>query len=92
MDRPPLAKLQAPKGVLYNVTQQTDKGRRMVHILNYLPKPVENIVVTVDGKHDRVELLTPDDPQQPRFLRTTDAATEIEIPSVKIYSMLVLKE
>jgi hypothetical protein len=93
IDRTPLVKLQAPKGVLYNVTRQAEKGRRMVHVLNYLPKPVDKIVVTVDGKHDAVELLTPDGPHEPpRIVRTTDAATEIEIPSVKIYSMLVLKE
>jgi hypothetical protein len=92
-DRAPLVKLQAPKGVLYNVTQQAEKGRRMVHVLNYLPKPVEKVVVTVEGKHDTVELLTPDGPHEPpRIVRTTDTATEIEIPSVKIYSMLILKE
>jgi hypothetical protein len=92
MDRPAPVKLQGPKGVLYNVTQQAQTGRRMVHLVNYLPKPVEKLVVTVEGKHDHVDLLSPDEPcDPPRIVRTTDTATEIEIPSVKIYSVLVLE-
>jgi hypothetical protein len=93
MDRPPLAKLQAPKGVLYNITRQADKNRLLVHVLNYLPNPVEKIVVTVAGRHDRVQLLTPDEPSEPlRILRSTDAETEIEIPRVKIYSVLAIDQ
>ena len=36
-DRPPPVRIEAPKGVLYNVTRQAQKGRLMVHLLNYLP-------------------------------------------------------
>jgi hypothetical protein len=90
-DRPPLAKLQAPQGVLYNITRQVDNGRMMVHVLNYLPKPVEKVVVTVEGRHEKVSLLVPEDPNaQARIVRVTDSATEIEIPSLKIYAVLVL--
>lgn len=93
IDRPPLAKLQAPKGVLYNVTRQADKNRLLVHVLNYLPKSVENVKVTLEGKHDQIELLTPDEPHEPaRILRSTDAETEIEIPCVKIYSVLAIQQ
>jgi hypothetical protein len=89
---PPVARIDAPKGVLYNVTRQPDKGRLLVHVLNYLPHPVEKVVVRVDGKHEAVQLLTPDEAREPpRIVHTTDSATEIEIPRVKIYSVLVLK-
>ena len=71
-DRPPVARLEAPPGVLYNVTRQADTGRLMVHLLNYLPRPVENVVVNVEGKYDAVALLTPDATgQEPRIVAAT---------------------
>jgi hypothetical protein len=53
---------------------------------------VEKVVVTVDGKHEKVSLVVPEEPSaQARIVRVTDSATEIEIPRVKIYSVLVLE-
>jgi hypothetical protein len=90
-DRPPLARIEAPASVLHNVTQQVNHGRLMVHLLNYLPYPVGKVIVTVQGKHEQVSLLTPDDSgQQSRVVRRTDEVTEIEVPRLKIYSLLVL--
>jgi len=59
-DRPALVQIRAPPGVLYPVTRQTQPNRLIVHLTNYLPHPVEKVVVTVEGKHDRAALLTPD--------------------------------
>jgi hypothetical protein len=90
-DRPPVARIEAPPGVLYNVTRQADAGRLMVHLLNYLPRPVENVVVNVEGKYDAVALLTPDAPgEEPRISRRDDTTARIEVPRLKIYSLLVL--
>jgi hypothetical protein len=88
---PPLARIDAPKGVLYNVTRQPDKGRLLVHLLNYLPRPVDRMVVRVEGRCEEMSLLTPDEPHSaPRVVRCTDAVTEIEIPRLKTYSVLML--
>ena len=90
-DRPPLVRMEAPKGLLYNVTQQAKEGRLMVHLLNYLPQPVDKVVVTIGGKYDQVTLLTPDSQgDQPRIVRRDETVTEIEVPRVKIYSLLML--
>ncbi len=88
-DRPPPARIEAPAGVLYNVTEQPQAGRRLVHLTNYLPRPVGKIVVAVPGNY-RVELLSPDGPcTPPRLVRSTDTVTEVELPQLKIYSVLV---
>ena len=51
-DRPPPARIEAPAGVLYNVTSTRKTGRLMVHLTNYLPRPVDKVVVTVPGKYE----------------------------------------
>jgi len=90
-DRPAIAQIRAPRGVLSNVTRQTQPKRLIVHLTNYLPHPVAKVVVTVEGKYQRVDLLTPDDSiDPPRILRSTETVTEIELPRLKIYSLLVL--
>ena len=50
-------------------------------------------MVAVQGKHEQVALLTPDDTRDPpRIVRSTETATEIEIPRLKIYSVLVFNQ
>jgi hypothetical protein len=90
-DRPPLMRVEAPVGVLYNVTQQPKKGRLMIHLLNYLPRPVDKVVVTLSGKYEQAAQLTPDAAgNRLRILRRTDTLTEIEISPLTIYSLLAL--
>ena len=90
-DRPPLVRLAAPPGVLYNVTKQEESGRLMVHLLNYLPRPVDKVIVTLAGRYEAAARLTPDDDASPpRIVRRTDALTEIEISPLTIYSLLAL--
>ncbi len=89
-DRPPAVRIEAPAGVLYNVTRQPQTGRLLVHLTNYLPRPVGKVVVAVPGKYQAVALLTPDGPcDPPRAVARADG-TEIEIPQLQIYSLLVL--
>jgi hypothetical protein len=91
-DRPSLARIEAPTGVLYNVTEQPQAGRLLVHLTNYLPRPVGKIVVAVPGRYKGVTLLTPDVRcESPRLLRSTETVTEIELPQLKIYSLLVFR-
>lgn len=90
-DRSPPARVDAPPGLLYNVTEQPSAARRLVHLTNYLPHSVGKVVVTVPGRYE-VKLLTPDDPcERPRVHHRNDT-TEIELPGLKIYSLLVLSK
>lgn len=91
-DAKPIVRVQTPKGVLFNVTEQMSRGRWMIHIINYLPKQLTNVVVTVRGKQEQIEMLTPDklcDP--PRVVRSSESVTEIEIPRLDVYSIVLLK-
>jgi hypothetical protein len=82
--------VDAPAGVLYNVTKQPQSDRLIVHLTNYLPHPVEKVVVAVPGKYERVSLLTPDNRGDlPRTVRCEENVTEIEVPRLKIDSLLV---
>ena len=90
-DRPPLVRVDAPPGVLYNVTGQYSTGRLLVHLTNYLPRPVGKVVVTAPGKYKDVMLLTPDGPCEAARVVHHNDATEIELPRLTIYSLLVLR-
>jgi hypothetical protein len=90
-DRPAPVSIETPAGVLYNVTAQEAANRLIVHLTNYLPRPVEKVVVKVRGRCEQVMLLTPDAPRDPpRIVLSGEKATAIEIPLLKIYSLLVL--
>jgi len=82
-------RLDAPPSVLYNVTGQ-QSGRRMVHLLNYSSQPAGRIVVSVAGHFDRAVLLAPEGPAATPTVRAAADRTEIEIPALKIYALLVL--
>lgn len=90
-DRPPHVAVEAPAGVLHNVTSQAGRGRRIVHLLNYLPRPVEGITVTVKGNAGDVVFLSPDNPGMTRpVVHERGGASVIEVPRLGIYSALVI--
>jgi hypothetical protein len=89
-DRHPLVNVVAPKGVLYNVVEQPKSGRVIVHLLNYTLQPVPSIRVTARGNFGRVKRLTPDSIREPvQVTASSSAATEVQVPSLEIYSILV---
>jgi hypothetical protein len=92
--RPPMVRIDAPNTVLYNVVEQPEPaaGRLLVHLLNFAPRPTGKIEVTATGKYRSVRLLTPDAPRDPvRVLPAAGSVTQIEVPSVVIYSLLVFE-
>jgi hypothetical protein len=92
-DRPPPVRIEAPAGVLYNVTRQAAARRLIVHLINYVPRPTGRVMVAVEGHYERVTLLTPDSPRDPpRTVRAADNLTEIEIPRLGTYALLVFTE
>jgi hypothetical protein len=89
-DRRPMVSVVAPQGVLYNVVEQPKSGHVIVHLLNYTARPVPDVHVTVRGDFTGVRLLTPDAPSAPvRVVTSSRATTEVQVPSLKIYSILV---
>jgi hypothetical protein len=91
-DRRPLVSVVAPKGVLYNFVEQPKTGRVIVHLLNYTLKRAEKIKIAVEGRYGPVRLLSPDGvPEQVRRLTSSGPFTELEIPQLSIYSVLILE-
>ena len=93
--RPPIVRIDAPITVLYNVVEQPESaaGRVLVHLLNFAPRPVGKIEVTATGKYRSIRLLTPDVPREPvHVISASGSATQIEVPSLVIYSLLVFEK
>jgi hypothetical protein len=83
--------VKAPAGVLYNIVQQLTTGRTMIHFLNYPLKPSGGITVVSQTKYARISLLSPDAPQAIQLSVPPGAPAELKVPSVRIYSLLVLE-
>jgi len=83
--------LEAPKGVYFNAIAQ-GKSRMLVHLLNYTGRPARGIKVAVQGKFEDVRLLSPDSPRDPAHAFASGTTTEIEVPELGTYSVLVLTQ
>jgi hypothetical protein len=83
--------VEAPAGVLYNIVQQPASGRVMIHFLNYTLKPSAEIKVVAQKKYARISLLSPDSHQAVQLSIPPGVPAELTVPSVRIYSMLVLE-
>jgi hypothetical protein len=85
--------IDAPAGVVYNVVNQPASRREIIHLLNYGPSAAGEIKVQLKKKYRSATLLSPDS-GQPTSLTVSRGASggEITIPSLKIYSMVVLTE
>ena len=63
----------------------------MVHLTNYLPRPVEKVLVTVCAPCQKVSLFTPDAQRDPpQMIRSGGNVTQMEVPRVKIYTLLAI--
>ena len=83
--------LEAPPGVLYNVTEQEDRRRVIVHILNYTLAPVTNLKLEVAGTYRAGRAVSPDDGAS--FTISSGFGSKsatIQIPRLQIYTTLVL--
>jgi hypothetical protein len=93
LNRTPAIEVTAPKGVLYNVVEQRGAGRIIVHLLNYTPQTVPDIRLVAHGDFDDVSLLSPDKLRSPiKRLSSSSSATEVEVRSLDIYSLIVFHQ
>ena len=63
----------------------------MIHFLNYALKPSGEIKVVSQKKYARISLLSPDSPQAAKLPIPSGAPVELKVPSVRIYSLLVME-
>lgn len=89
---PRQVEVQVPAGVLYNVVRQPNAGRTIIHFLNYGHSPSGNVRAFTAQGRTRGTLLSPDSPQAPLMTILHSAVTEYSVPSVRIYSLLILQD
>jgi len=82
-------KLDAPAGVFYYALQQGDWV--IVHLLNYTGRSTKGLKVSVEGEFRSVRLLSPDASREPAKLVSSGRVTQIEVPAVETYSVLLLE-
>jgi len=83
-------RVEAPAGVLYNVVQQRRSGRTVVHLLNYTLTPSNEIKVVLQKKYARIWLVSPDTPERLPLAVPSAIPGEVKVPSLHIYSLLIL--
>jgi hypothetical protein len=88
---PGTIQVEVPTGVLYNIVQQPATGRVMIHFLNYTLKSSGEIKVVLQKKYARISLLSPDSPQAVQLSIPPGESTDMKVPSVRIYSLLVME-
>jgi hypothetical protein len=88
---PGTIQVEAPTGVLYNIVQQPTTGRVMIHFLNYTLKRSGEIKVLSQKKYARISLLSPDSHQGVQLPIPPGVPAELKVPSVRIYSLLVME-
>jgi len=92
-ERTPAVRITAPPGVLYNVVEQPEVGRVLIHLLNYTLRPVFSLHVDADGAFVDAKLLSPDAVREPLRIRSSSrAGLQLEVPLMKIYSLIVLQK
>jgi len=89
-----LPRIEAPAGVIYNVVEQPESHRVIVHLLNYTAAPIGNIKIELKRPYRSATLLSPDLPQELPVTITPRAGPsgQVILPSLKVYALLVLGE
>jgi hypothetical protein len=84
-------RLQAPGGVLFNLVQQPQYHRTLVHLLNYTGKPAGSVSVVLGGKYASAWVISPDKPEKLGLTVPSSSPAELKLPALGIYSLLVLE-
>jgi hypothetical protein len=88
---PPAIRVEAPAGVLFNITEQPAAGRALIHLLNYAGSPSAEIRIVPPKRYARATLLSPDSPEAVQLSAAAGGTVELKVPSVRIYSVVVLE-
>ena len=88
----PLVRVQGPSTIRFHLHAQAGKNRWLLHLLNYGSQPVEGIQVSLAAPAAKLTIITPDDgPAGNKRIRPSKNGTEFTIPSVDIYSVVLIQ-
>jgi hypothetical protein len=81
----------APDSVVANVHGQSQSSRMLVHLLNYADTPVFDIDLKVSGRFASARLLSPDIEPRSLPLSGDGSFTQVRIPELRIYDLVILE-
>jgi len=83
--------VSAPDSLLVNVHGQSRASRVLVHLLNYADTPALDVEVKIKGRFTSAQLLSPDIGARSIPTAVDGQVTQIRIPEVRIYDLVVLE-
>jgi hypothetical protein len=83
--------VSAPDFVVANFHGQINSDRLLVHLLNYADTPVFDVQVQVNGRFGSARLVSPDIDARSVPVQQDGPATQIRVPELRTYDLLVLE-
>jgi hypothetical protein len=81
----------APASVVVNIHGQSHTGRMLVHLLNYADTPVLDIDLKVRGRFSSAQVFSPDLDANSMPVYSDGQFTQIHIPELRTYDLVVLE-
>jgi hypothetical protein len=81
----------APDSVVVNIHGQSHTSRMLVHLLNYADTPVLDINLKVHGRFSSARLFSPDIDARPVPVSSDGQSTQIQVPELRTYDLVVLE-
>jgi hypothetical protein len=81
----------APDSVVVSMNGQSRTNRLFIHLLNYASTPVLDVDLKVNGRFTSAQLLSPDADPRTIPVSTQGTSTQMRIPELRIYDLVVLE-
>jgi hypothetical protein len=81
----------APDSVVVNIHGQSGTSRMLVHLLNYADTPVLDVDLKVHGRFSSARLFSPDIDARPMPVSSDGQSTQIQVPELRTYDLVVLE-
>jgi hypothetical protein len=81
----------APDSVVVNIHAQMQSSRMLIHLLNYADTPAFAVDLKVNGQFASARLLSPDSDPRSIPAHVEGQFTQIRIPELRIYDLVVLE-
>ena len=91
-DTNPAFQISTPSQVLYSIAEQREKGRTLIHFVNYSPISAGRCTVITDAQPRSIRVISPDGAAGEKSITLDKSGRmKVAIQSIVIYSILVLE-
>jgi hypothetical protein len=84
-------RVTAPDSVVVNFNGQSQSGRVLVHLLNYAVAPAFNTELKVNGQFASAQVFSPDTQPLSIPVQVEGEVTQLRIPQLRVYDLVVLE-